>query len=71
MSSCDNKKSIFEEIVDQNWDQVKLLSITSNECESKDEFGFYPLHVALQDEAPEDVQLAIFNKFPHGTRTVQ
>lgn len=64
MSSFD--KSIFEEIIDQNWEQVKQLINDTKECESKDDSGFLPLHIALQDEAPEDVQLAILLKYPEG-----
>jgi hypothetical protein len=67
MASFDS--SIFQEIVDQNWEQVKLLvSSTDAVCETKDEFGFFPLHVSLQDEAPEDVQLVIIKKYPKGNR---
>ena len=58
--------SIFQEIVDQNWEQVMTLVASTTSCASKDEFGFSPLHVCLQDEAPEEVQLAIIHKYPKG-----
>ena len=57
--------SIFQAIVDENWDEV--LRVASTEaCKCKDDLDFLPLHVALQDEAPENVQLAIIQKYPEG-----
>jgi hypothetical protein len=70
MCSFDSS-SIFQEILDQNWEQVKTLIANTACCESKDEFGYFPLHNCLQDEAPEEVQLAIIHKYPQGKPALQ